>query len=120
MVQQSALRILEKALHRKTGHGVKSVSHFVEGFTNTPTNLFTFQIREKSLYSLAWLSRVDEVNSQLGSKLILKGMRRELKSGLLPARYTVVQMLLNMHSKYEYEESFVLSVRPLIVALLNV
>ena len=45
-------------------------------------------------------------------------MKRELATGTLSARLTVIQMLLNLHNKYESEPEFLRSVRDIIVDLL--
>lgn len=104
MVQQGAMPLLEKALHRKTGYGIKA-------------------IREKALYALAWLTRVPEVkNVVCSSNLVLKGMKRELRTGTLPARYTVLQMLLNLNNSpgFQAQQAFCLSVRDIVLELLDI
>lgn len=103
VVRQGALPVLEQTLHFKSGHAVKL-------------------IREKSLYALAWLTRIKagEVGGMpdIGTPEVLRGLRRELGSGTLSARQTVVQMLLNLHNKYESESAFLTSIRDLILDLL--
>lgn len=101
VVQQGVVPVLEKALHRKGGFSVKS-------------------IREKALYSLAWLTRVKEVRAQLCTKSVLKALKRELRFGTMSSRYTVVQMLMNLHGKYETEKKFVDGVIDIILDLLRI
>lgn len=54
IIQQGALPVLEKALHMGRCHSFKS-------------------IREKSLYSLAWLTCIPEIRDKLATPLVLKG-----------------------------------------------
>ena len=54
------------------------------------------------------------------SGAILSGLRRELSSGTLPSRYTVVQMVLTMFSNIPDYEGFLLEVRRDILELLLV
>ena len=99
IVQQGALPKFEVCLHT------------MEGFCN-------ISIREKALYSYAWLSRVPSVKSLICTRQLFAGMRRELEFGTKAAQLTVVQMMLNLHKKYDFEEEFVLSVRDLLLGLM--
>ncbi len=99
VVKQGAITVLEAALHRNSGYMIES-------------------IREKALYALAWLSKIPEVRSKITTTTILRGMKRELTEGTMPAKYTVVQMLLNLHRSYPGEEAFKEECRDLLIQLL--
>jgi hypothetical protein len=101
VVSQGAMPVLEKALHRSSGFSIAA-------------------IREKALYALAWLSRVPEVQDKIGTLIILRGMKRELISGTMPSRYTVVQLLLNIHGKYSLEPKFIPKILDALILLLHV
>ena len=101
IVSQGAIPVLERALHRDYGMSVLA-------------------IREKALYAFAWLSRIPEVQDKIGTLTTLRGMKRELVSGTMPSRYTVVQLLLNIHGKYELEQKFLEKVVDPLLLLLRV
>jgi hypothetical protein len=101
VVSQGAMPVLEKALHRSAGFSIAA-------------------IREKALYALAWLSRIPDVQDKIGTLVILRGMKRELVSGTMPSRYTVVQLLLNIHGKYPLEPKFVPKILDALIMLLHV
>jgi len=48
-----------------------------------------------------------------------QGMLRELQRGTKPSKYTVIQMMLNLHNCYAWEEEFVTSTRDILLELMN-
>ena len=100
LVKQGAVPVIEKALHRDTGRAIGA-------------------IREKALLSLAWLSRIKEVRNLITTARTLAGMKREIETGTMSARLTVVQMMLNLHNGYDQELEFSRSVIDSIIYLLT-
>jgi hypothetical protein len=99
VINQGALNLLERALHYSDGHSIRS-------------------IREKALYSLAWISKSPEVRSKMCTPIVFSGMKRELVSGTMPARFTILQMLLNLHLCYKQEKDFVKTIFSQVMELL--
>lgn len=101
IIKQGALNLLERALHYTGGNNVKG-------------------IREKALYALAWISKSPDVHSKMCTPVVFSGMKRELVSGTMPARYTILQMLLNLHLCYKQEKDFVRTIFNEVMELLFV
>ena len=105
LIQQGVLSKLETGLHTMTGYCNK-------------------QLREKSLYCYAWLSKMEgDGRKNICTPALLDGMKRELDSGTRHAKITCVQMMLNLHNHYatpEMEESFVTSVRDILLVLMSI
>lgn len=101
VARQGALELLERCLLKRTG------------FSNV-------SIREKALYAVAWLSRIKEVAPLIGNNTqVLLGLKHELAYGTPPSKFTIVQIILNLHGHYDAEEPFVLSVRDIIIELMT-
>lgn len=100
VVKQGAISLLEHTLHRNSGMCIEA-------------------IREKALYALAWLSRVPDVKAKITTNVILKGMKRQLSTGTMDSKCTVIQMLLNLHNNYPQEKQFIIDVRDDIIKLLR-
>jgi hypothetical protein len=99
MVQQGAIPVLEFALHRHVGHSNMS-------------------IREKSLYSLGYLSLNPALRQLIATENILLGMKNEFLSGTLQAKTTVLQILMNLHNQYPSEQQMKIDIRDELMNLL--
>lgn len=64
LVQQGVVGVLESALHRTVGH-----NHIL--------------IREKALYALGFLSRIDNLKAKLCTSVMLQGLMNEFHSGMI-------------------------------------
>ena len=101
VAKQGAFENLQKCLLKR------------DGFNNQ-------SIREKSLYAIAWLSRITEVKPMIGNnETMMAGIKYELETGTDPSKYTIVQILLNLHGNYDNEDEFVLSVREIVLNLMS-
>ena len=76
-------------------------------------------INMQSLYCYAWLSKHPESKKLICTPALFSGMKRELEFGTSPSKYTIVQMMLNLHNQYDEEENFVTSVRDLLLDLMK-
>lgn len=92
VIQQGAIPVLEKALH------------WFKGFNN-------LVIREKSLFALTFLSYVESSKRLLCTPLILEGIQREFHDGTVPSRATILQFLMNIHTKYSEEPQILRNIR---------
>jgi len=100
VARQGALDVLQRCLLMRSGHSNVS-------------------IREKALYAVAWLSRIPDVKPILGNEpKILLGLKHELEFGTPPSKFTIVQIILNLHGAYAAEDAFVLSIRDIILDLM--
>jgi hypothetical protein len=88
MVQQGSIPLLEMGLHKATGHGNRA-------------------IREKSLYSLGFLSKIDSVRGKLMSPIVRAGLIKEFEHGTMSGKATIMQLLMNVHNKYDGEIEYV-------------
>jgi hypothetical protein len=100
VAQQGAVPLLEKGLLLQKGHGNQA-------------------IREKSLYSLAFLSRIPEVKTQLMTVGVCEGLKREFAHGTLPSREMIIRLLMNVHLRYAEESALVGALRDPLLALLR-
>eukprot|EP01041_Mallomonas_annulata_P005165 gene5165-10327_t len=98
--KQGALAVLEKSILREGGLCVEL-------------------IREKGLYALSWLSRIQDVKPKMITDKVIFGMRRELQTGTIPSQFTVLQMLLNLHFMYKDEAQFLQAIKPEILRILR-
>ena len=100
VARQGALDLLQKCLLKRSGHSNVS-------------------IREKGLYAVAWLSRIPDVKPLLGNNSsILLGLKHELEFGTPPSKFTIVQIILNLHGAYDAEDAFVYSIRDILLGLM--
>lgn len=100
MVQQGVVPVLALALHRYTGH----------------SNL---SIREKSLYSLGYLSQIPSLKPLIATEHILNGIRHEFHHGTIHAKTTVLQILMNLHNHYPTENQMKYDIRDEIINILK-
>eukprot|EP01034_Spumella_vulgaris_P032231 gene32231-39799_t len=100
MVQQGAVPVVEKALLRTIGHANGA-------------------IREKAVYALGFLSKIPDVKTRVCTTRILKGLRNEFVSGTMTSKTTVLQILMNVHRKYEGEREYLLAIRDVLLDLLR-
>jgi hypothetical protein len=100
VAKQGAIVKIEKNLLRR--HGFSNVS-----------------IREKALYAIAWLSRIPQVKRLVAIPTLLAGLKHELTYGTPPSKYTILQIILNIHGNYDTEEAFVFSIRGIIIDLME-
>lgn len=100
MVQQGAIPVVEKALSRVIGHA-------------------NLAIREKALYAILFLSRVPDTKAKVCTPMILKGLKREFSQGTVVAKTIVIQVLMNVHNKYEGEREYLLAIVDLFLDLLK-
>lgn len=118
-----SLYFIEKRLYMPSPgfHGNIYLLHILSPMT---------QFNQLSIF-LSLCDRLKEVRSLITTPLLVKGMQRELERGTEPSKYTVVQMMLNLHNHYEsggkgegegegdMEEVFVTSVRDIFLVLLK-
>jgi hypothetical protein len=99
MVGQGAVLLIEKAIVKYSGHG----------------HLAT---REKAVYALGYLSKIEEVRRKLCTPVVLEGLYHEFTTGTMASKTTIMQMLMNVHSAYAGEREFVLRIRDDVIHLL--
>lgn len=100
MVQQGALPVLEKSLHVQSGHSLEI-------------------IREKALYALGLLSKIQELRPALCTDKILDGLAKEFQSGTIVAKTNILQILMSLHKKYPRERFIVKSIRDEVMNVLK-
>lgn len=100
MVGQGAIPLVEKAIMMKSGHGNQA-------------------IREKALYVLGYLSKIEAVRGKLCTPVTLEGVHHEFTTGTMASKCTIMQLLMNVHSCYEGEGAFVLRLRDPVLDLLK-
>lgn len=101
VAKQGAFENLQKCLLKRDGHS-------------------NISIREKALYAIAWLSRIAECKPMIGNNdIIMAGLKYELETGTPPSKYTIVQIVLNLHSNYDNEEEYTISIRHIVNDLMK-
>eukprot|EP01038_Epipyxis_sp_PR26KG_P005304 gene5304-7367_t len=103
MFYQGALPVLELGLHRQIGHGHRA-------------------IREKSLFAIELLSKIDKIRHSICTAKVLKAIKKEFVSGTMPSKITILHTLFNLHGRYptqKDERDVVLFLRDHIISLLN-
>lgn len=92
--------LLEKALHKHTGHNNRA-------------------IREKALFALGYLSKVPSLGGSLCTDVMLAGLQHEFIDGTMGAKTTILQLLMNVHNKYPQEREIITFVRDELLNLLR-
>jgi hypothetical protein len=100
MVGQGAVPLVEKGISMMTGHANQA-------------------IREKALYVLGYLSKIDSVRNKLCTPITLEGIYHEFTTGTMASKCTIMQLLMNVHSHYAGERDFVLRIRDDVLELLK-
>jgi hypothetical protein len=100
MVQQGVVPLLEMGLHKFTGFSHEA-------------------IREKSLFALGFLSKVDSIKAALCTEHMLQGLKHEFSNGTIGAKTTILQMLMNVHGHYKQEREIVDFLRDDLIHLLR-
>lgn len=100
LVQTGVVAVIEKALHRQTGH-----NHIL--------------MREKALFALGFLSRIDKLKAALCTQVMLDGLMHEFHTGTMGSKTTVLQLVLNIHNKYTQERAIALDLRDSVIHLLR-
>ena len=102
MVGQGAVPLIEKSIMTMTGHGNQA-------------------IREKALYILGYLSKIESIRSKLCTPVTLEGIYNEFTTGTMASKSTVMMFLVNVHGCYGYdvERAFSLRLRDPVLDLLK-
>lgn len=100
MVGQGAVPLIEKGLMMRVGHGNQA-------------------IREKALYVMGYLSKIESVRSKLCTDITLEGVYNEFTTGTMASKSTIMQLLMNVHSCYPGERPFVLRLRDEVLNLIK-
>ena len=100
VVQQGAVPLLEKGLHKFSGHN-------------------NLAIREKTLFSLGFLSKVPSIRANLCTDWMLHGLKHEFRTGTIGSKTTILQLLMNVHGQYPQEREIIDYIRDDLIHLLE-
>jgi len=100
MVGQGAVPLIEKSIMMMTGHGNQA-------------------IREKALYVLGYLSKIESVRDKLCTPVTLDGIYNEFTTGTMASKSTIMMFLMNVHGRYSQESDFVMRIRDDVMELLH-
>ena len=100
MVGQGAVPLVEKGITMMSGHANQA-------------------IREKALYVLGYLSKIESVRNKLCTPITLDGIYHEFTTGTMASKCTIMQLLMNVHGHYKGQREFVLRIRDDILHLLK-
>ena len=76
-------------------------------------------IHEKALFGLSCFSKVKELKPLLATDRILACLREELELGTEAAKYTVIHVLLDLHSSYDNEKEFMATIVDSVINMLQ-